>query len=770
MRILLALVILSVAAQGLATALRSQIRSLVGKKITGLSQQSLGSIVTGVDEFGRNALHHAVILGDLPLVEFFLANGVDTGATDNDDLIPLRYAEQLADEQPSVERMQIVSLVLEKTRGVNKGDEKGLRPIAWSIMAGDYPRITELITQKDADIFSGRTKPYQLAGRHNAVWAAETMQDDRAIKILAKHAPDKYFPPAVVNGYRKFIQEMIARDVDIDVRDDNLYTALMHAAKAGRIDDVQMLIAHGAKVDSDTLILAAYSGNPKLVQMILEYDVDVNAVASRTFPDRYVALTALEMVFVGESRFRLGSKVGKGRRKIIRMLLEHAADINFFAGNYRQLIPKIIAGNASAMEDLFTLYKLHKQGHPLQVAAYDGDPIVMKTILRYLADDHFLPQGIAALAIAKIHGRVGMVRMLIKHASAIGIDKDKFVSDANSLEELSASLHGGTSYHRSRNDSSFNNTLIEAMKKASVDGVQKLIDYGAVPERVADFLLYRSIHYVDYLSIQTSRDLSPRIKIMKMLANYWQEGFPLPFAVAKGDPQLVKKTIDERYNHLGAWEQAIRVAHFLNNDELLESLISHPQISEHLEMVARMAINNNYYKTLKLALDNGADPDGKRTDGYPSNLLAVAAKKNNLPMVELLLAHNADPNYTNTISVPPIIAVSNYRVLLDRLYDYVVSRGQQNVAKTRIKIIEKLVAAGADIDIVARGYTALGDAIMLYDVELVDTLLKLGADHSQSHLFVNRARRQSSNPEIGSKEKQEVLSARLDKIEQLLQR
>ena len=160
MHLLLALLLLSVSYQGLATVLGSQVKSLVGKKLT--SSSPIIAQINKIDERGRNALHHAVILGDLSLVDFFLANGIDTKLEDNDGLIPLRYAERIATEQPTVERMQIASLVLEKTRGINKGDERGWPPMVWSLMAGDYQRVIELRNQ-GADIFAGRRAIRQLA-------------------------------------------------------------------------------------------------------------------------------------------------------------------------------------------------------------------------------------------------------------------------------------------------------------------------------------------------------------------------------------------------------------------------------------------------------------------------------------------------------------------------------------------------------------------------------------------------------------------------------
>ena len=80
MRVLLPLSLLFVAGQGLATALRNQVQSLVGQKLS--NSTPIIREINKVDEDGRNALHHAIILGNLPLVDFFLVNSANTQAID----------------------------------------------------------------------------------------------------------------------------------------------------------------------------------------------------------------------------------------------------------------------------------------------------------------------------------------------------------------------------------------------------------------------------------------------------------------------------------------------------------------------------------------------------------------------------------------------------------------------------------------------------------------------------------------------------------------
>ena len=469
MRFLLALLLLSVTDQGLATALRKTVHSLVGKKLS--SSMAIVNKINEVDEDGRNALHHAIMLSDLSLVEFFLVNGANTKAIDNNNLIPLRYASRLAGEQPSVERMKIASLVLEKTRGMNKGDEKGWPPLTWSVFAGDYARIIEL-RDRGADIFAGRfayPNRGQLAGRHNAVWAAEHLEDDRAIEILAKGAPDRYFPVAVGNGYRKFTQAMIAQGVDVNVRDRFGYSAAMRAAKAGRLDDLRMLIENGAKIDSKVLFFAIYSGNPKLVEEILEHDVgligDLVVAIMSDMIEKTVQLGHARYLTVTPSVgsvFRNVSK-SKGGRRIIRMIESMGDEVPFTS------LVKLVQQHLSLTRLKFADLADKRTFSRMEQEVRELLSYLIGT-KKFYEDAYGYRQLVNFLVIANAGLNDDAVQWLLELLDSAGADKEKLVNHAELL--------GGLTMPRLQGENPDDEAFFQAIMKNDIESIQRWIDFG----------------------------------------------------------------------------------------------------------------------------------------------------------------------------------------------------------------------------------------------------------------------------------------------------
>ena len=178
MRILSLSLLLVIVDRGEATSLRNQIRSLVGADLTGPLSLTIIANINEVDEHGQNALHHAVELGDLSLVEFLTTNGVSTKNKDRHGLLPLDYAIAKAERAKNSQQALIVSHVLEKTWGINGRDERGWPPINWAIVAGDLSRIKELVDKgvsADYSVNYLRASTFELA---------ELMQNQEIINYL----------------------------------------------------------------------------------------------------------------------------------------------------------------------------------------------------------------------------------------------------------------------------------------------------------------------------------------------------------------------------------------------------------------------------------------------------------------------------------------------------------------------------------------------------------------------------------------------------------
>ena len=333
MRILLALLLPFIAGQGLATALRGHIQSLVGKKLS--SSLAIIAKINETDEHGRNALHYAAELGDLPLVEFITGNSANLHhATDNDGNLPLDYAIKQAEESYTREQMLIVSHILEKTRGVKGRDEKGWPPINWAILAGDLQRVKELVGK-------GINLSYLvLCHRSNTLGLAYLVKDQEIIDYLLSIPTilDKF----ISLGRYKYaeINKALEMGFDVNTTDEHGQT-LLHKAVKYR------------------------SGSKEIVDLLLQYNANPNAIDDKGRTPMHIISSQPRAVY--KSLLAAGADVAIidnngqtpmhtadwGHREIGEMLQEAGADINAVDNNGQT--PLHIVNHRSDMRSEFLL-------------------------------------------------------------------------------------------------------------------------------------------------------------------------------------------------------------------------------------------------------------------------------------------------------------------------------------------------------------------------------------------------------------------------------
>ena len=89
---------------------------------------------------------------------------------------------------------------------------------------------------------------------------------------------------SVYGGYLKCVKLLIKKDANVNIKDNNGYTALMEATTHGHIEIVKVLLENGADPNIrdnkgyTALMIAADTENPEIVKVLLENGADPNII------------------------------------------------------------------------------------------------------------------------------------------------------------------------------------------------------------------------------------------------------------------------------------------------------------------------------------------------------------------------------------------------------------------------------------------------------------------------------------------------------------
>lgn len=171
----------------------------------------------------------------------------------------------------------------------------------------------------------------------------------------------------------------------------------------------------------------------------------------------------------------------------------------------------------------------------------------------------------------------------------------------------------------------------------------------------------------------------------------------------------------------------------VHDPQMLEALLSHGADLKRAPGVLELATSINSPKAVEILLNHGVDVNAKKDGIYTPLCSAIRDDHENL--VEVLLAAGADPNLP-ALDYPVFKAVTYHRThMLPRLLaagsNPKAPKGviEAAVAHHNTDAVLFLLKQGVDIN--ARnsaGHTALTTAIRENDVEMIDILMKHGAD------------------------------------------
>ena len=252
--------------------------------------------------------------GYTDVVEHLLKFHAEVCVMDNDERTALHLASRNGHQQ-------IVKLLLEQSPHVLAQDSNGQTALHLASFNG-HTEIVKLLTQgkHDSKIDIQDTlgdTPLNLASKNGHLSVVELLLNKRAKLDVTDNEEERGHTAlyhATSNGHEAIAERILQAmteesqikdvievlleaakrgfdvvcrlcihmipDTDLDLKDDNGYTALHYAAESGHVDTVSLLISQGARGDPGTnpistpLVLAASAGRCQVVRILLAADAD----------------------------------------------------------------------------------------------------------------------------------------------------------------------------------------------------------------------------------------------------------------------------------------------------------------------------------------------------------------------------------------------------------------------------------------------------------------------------------------------------------------
>lgn len=350
-----------------------------------------------------SALLKAVCLGLSADVEMLLAQGTDPDTTQS------RFGGSALAISMEMANFHIAHLLLSAGAQVNLHDYRGKSPIRLAVEHQNLELVNRILEL-------GAELKYEAEDTefHGIVWCAVDEGDFDLTSTLLKYgadpddgyslSSDRHGLPitsAIKNGNTRLVELLLEHGAYVDSR--TLNQAIFHDGSI-----VQLLLDHGVSFDKNALFHAVLGGNLELAGRLLDTGVDINECGSRHCTALTLAIDLRENPF-----------------EMISLLIDAGADINHPNAIPTALERAIKRGDTEIID--FLLARGAHCDHPgvLEAAAKELEPLILNNMMSVVKKQDISTQSHGpclyhpALAAAARCGSLEKVEFVLKQCVGI---------------------------------------------------------------------------------------------------------------------------------------------------------------------------------------------------------------------------------------------------------------------------------------------------------------------------------------------------------------
>ncbi len=338
-------------------------------------------LINAPDETGRNLLQTYAGKGNVEVIKLLLASGAAVNGIKQPDLTPLHFAAGNGHKAA-------VELLLSKGAKVDSVTGSGVTPLHLAVLKG-YELVAKVLLDSGANAKAAVTKDSGGAG-------------DLSYTVTAYQTP---LHLACAAGYGGLVDLLISKGADVNAQDGNGMTPLTVAVAVNNEDMVKALLAAHADPNvgrSSALNLAASRGSVPLLDLLVAHGAKLNLTDA------------------------LREAVGGNHPAAVSKLIQLKADPNakfsngepliFSALNSPELMRALLDGGANPNQR-------DSQGLPLLARAIGNDSPVVELLLQHGADPNVqdTAHGLTALHYAAGNPRLATAQVLLKHDAKVNV-------------------------------------------------------------------------------------------------------------------------------------------------------------------------------------------------------------------------------------------------------------------------------------------------------------------------------------------------------------
>jgi uncharacterized protein len=409
---------------------------------------------------GTTALHWAVRAGDAETVNLLIRGGANANAVDRYGLTPLAIASSNADAA-------MVRKLLDAGAGVNSADPNGETVLMTASRTEGGADVVKLLEERGAAV-NAREK---IAAQTALMWAVRANQPE-SVQLLLEHGaevnahtrtgktPERRPPNAGGGSHGKGIVRGGWPERGVQDPTPGAMTALLYAARDGRLDIARLLVSAGADVNQaeankvTPLLIAIANDHLDVANFLLDHGANVNAA---DYWGRTPLWTALDVRDLDYDRSGEQHSDRPSYLKMIQRLLDTGANVNARIAEVPPIRRWVLPISDISWVD-FTGQT------PFLRAALAGDITVMQLLLARCADPNIstFSNTTALMAAAGVNWSVGQTytesKEGLRDAVKLCLEKGADVNAVNTM--------GFTA-------------LTGAVNRASDDIVEFLVKHGA---------------------------------------------------------------------------------------------------------------------------------------------------------------------------------------------------------------------------------------------------------------------------------------------------